>query len=168
MPANVGEMFYTGDVPWHGAGAQPAQSGNALAPAVDNGHARTKVRHIAVNRQSRSQFADVAHRALAGRHEQPARTVQVIPLRLVLAVGIEHLHAMAASKKEPGEHLPAGLSWREEHPTIRQQQVSYNSQRGAGDNGSQPGASGCRQQLASSSVPSEMAFSEERSPRIRH
>src|SRR5262249_21278399 len=55
---------------------------------------RAKVRHIAAHRLHGAEFADVADRALAGWHEQAARTVQVVPLGLVLAVAVEHLHAM--------------------------------------------------------------------------
>jgi len=49
---------------------------------------------MAVDRLHRTELADVADRAFARRHEQAARAVQVVPLRLVLAVAVEHLHAM--------------------------------------------------------------------------
>src|SRR5262252_7044831 len=79
---------------WTKARAKPAESRNALPRVVDNGDPRAKVRHIAAHRLHGAEFADVADRALAGWHEQAARTVQVVPLRLVLAVAVEHLHAM--------------------------------------------------------------------------
>src|SRR5262245_60285531 len=63
-------------------------------PVLSTMVTRAKVRHIAAHRLHGAEFADVADRALAGWHEQAARTVQVVPLRLVLAVAIEHLHAM--------------------------------------------------------------------------
>src|SRR5262249_1467616 len=76
------------------AGTKPAQSGNTLAAIIDDGHPRAEIGHIAVDRLHRAEFADVANGALAGRHEQAARPMQVVPLGLVFAVAIEHLHAM--------------------------------------------------------------------------
>src|ERR1700758_2442162 len=61
---------------WTKAWANPAESGNALSRVVDNGDARAKVRHIAAHRLHGAEFADVADRALAGGHEQAARTGQ--------------------------------------------------------------------------------------------
>src|SRR5499427_1422425 len=83
---------------WTKARAKPAQSGNALPCVVDNGAPRAEVRHIAAHRLHGAEFADVADRALAGWHEQAARTVQVVPLRLVLTFAVEHLHAMARGR----------------------------------------------------------------------
>ena len=79
---------------WTKAWAKPTQPGNALPCVVDDGDPRAKVRHIAANRLHGAEFTDVAHGALARRHKQAARAVQVVPLRLVLAVAVEHLHAM--------------------------------------------------------------------------
>jgi hypothetical protein len=79
---------------WTEAGPKPAQSGDSLARVVDDGHSRAEVRNVAADRLRRTEFADVAHRAFARRHEEAAWAVQVVPLRLVLAVAIEHLHAM--------------------------------------------------------------------------
>src|SRR5262249_47537268 len=79
---------------WTKARTEAAQSRNAFAAIVDDGYPRAEVRQVAVDCLSRSKFADVADRALARRHEQAARAMQVIPLRLVFAVAVEHLHAM--------------------------------------------------------------------------
>src|ERR1051326_1341017 len=79
---------------WTETRAEPAEPGNALAGMVDDRHPRPKVRHVAADRLHGTEFADVANRAFAGRHEQAARAMQVVPLGLVLAVAVEHLHAM--------------------------------------------------------------------------
>src|SRR5262245_10733225 len=76
------------------ARAEPAQAGDALARVVDDGDPRADIRHSAVDRVPGAELADVADGALAGWHEQAARAVQVVPLRLVLAVAVEHLHPM--------------------------------------------------------------------------
>ena len=79
---------------WTKAWAQSTESGKALARVIDDRDARAKIRHVAANRLHGAELTDVAHGALARRHEQAARAVQVVPLRLVLAVAVEHLHAM--------------------------------------------------------------------------
>src|SRR5262249_54825711 len=66
-------------------GTKPAQSGNTPAGVIDDGHPRAEIGHIAVDGLHRAKFADVTDGALAGRHEQAARTMQVVPLRLVFA-----------------------------------------------------------------------------------
>src|SRR5215510_2921119 len=76
------------------AWANPTQAGNALARVVDDSNPWAEVRDVAVDRLHRTEFADVADWAFARRHEQAAGAVQIVPLRLVLAVAVEHLHAM--------------------------------------------------------------------------
>src|SRR5262249_18759674 len=68
------------------ARAKPAQAGNALAGVVDDGNPWAEVWDVAADRLHRAEFANVADWALAGRHEQAARAVQIVPLRLVFAV----------------------------------------------------------------------------------
>jgi len=79
---------------WTKTRTKAPESRNAFAGIVDDGHPRAEIRYVAVDGLRRSQFADVADRTLAGRHEQAARAMQVVPLRLLLAVAVEHLHAM--------------------------------------------------------------------------
>ena len=64
---------------WTKTGAEAAQPRNAFSRIVDDGHAGTEIGHVAVDRLRRAEFADVADRALAGRHEQAAGAVQVVP-----------------------------------------------------------------------------------------
>ena len=72
-----------------------AEAREKLALVVDDAHARPEVRRGAVHAHDGAALADVADRALARRHVEAARAVQVVPLRLVAAVAVEHLHAMA-------------------------------------------------------------------------
>src|SRR5215471_16616160 len=76
------------------AWAKPTQAGNALARIVDDRNPWAEVWDVAADRLHRAEFADVADWAFARRHEQAARAVQIVPLCLVLAVAVEHLHAM--------------------------------------------------------------------------
>src|SRR5215468_5413116 len=79
---------------WTKTRTEAAQPTNTVPSIVDDGHSRTEVGHVAVDCLGRSKFADVADRALARRHEQAAGAVEVVPLRLVLAVAVEYLDAM--------------------------------------------------------------------------
>src|SRR4029079_5448588 len=62
------------------AGTKAAQPSDTLAGVVDDCHAGTELREVAPDRLGGAKLADVAHRALARRHEQAARPVQVVPL----------------------------------------------------------------------------------------
>src|SRR4029077_18054638 len=65
------------------AGTKPAEPSDTLAGVDDDRHARTEVRNVAADWFGGAKLADVAHGAFAWRHEQAARPVQVVPLRLV-------------------------------------------------------------------------------------
>src|SRR5829696_8475268 len=73
-----------------------AQAGDQAALLVDDGEAGTDVGVLAVDRHSRSQLTDDELRVLApaGAAEERTGPVHVVPLLLVLAVAVDHLHAM--------------------------------------------------------------------------
>ena len=71
--------------------AEPRQH---LALVVQHRDARPEIGRAAIEPVIGPDLADVADRAFARRHVEPARPVQVVPLRLELAVAVEHLHAM--------------------------------------------------------------------------
>src|SRR6185436_16006835 len=57
-------------------------------------HPWTEVGHTACQGSGglRTEFADDAERTCAARHEKTARPRKVVPLAMVLAVAVEHLH----------------------------------------------------------------------------
>src|SRR5215470_8084863 len=71
-----------------------AESSDALALRIDDGQARSEIRDLEIDRHARPQFPDDEVRLAPAATTQSARTVQVLPLRLVFAVTVEHLHAM--------------------------------------------------------------------------
>jgi len=71
-----------------------AEPGNAAAPGVDDGQARTQIRRIEVDRHAGAEFADDEIRMLAAAAMQRAGPMQIVPLRLILAIAVEHLHAV--------------------------------------------------------------------------
>src|ERR1700730_8974868 len=71
--------------------AKPAQE---LALVVDDADAWPEVRALQVDGHRRTKLPDVADRVTGIVHVKPARAMQVIPLRLILAVAVEHLDAV--------------------------------------------------------------------------
>ena len=72
----------------------PAEPRDALSPRVDDGQARAQIRHLAIDRHARTEFANDKIRLLAAAAIQRAGPVQIIPLRLVFAIAVEHLDAV--------------------------------------------------------------------------
>src|SRR5437016_1957597 len=71
------------------------RSTDAAAPGVHGGQPRAEIGHLAVDGHGRTELADHEGRALAAAATtQRAGPMQVIPLRLVFAVAVEHLHAV--------------------------------------------------------------------------
>src|SRR5262245_1960790 len=73
------------------AGLEPgailaAEAGDQLALGVDDGEARAQVGRPKVDAHARPQLADHESRHLAAAAVEPARAVQVVPLRLILAI----------------------------------------------------------------------------------
>src|SRR6266481_7038480 len=71
-----------------------AEPRDALSPGVDNGQAGAQIWRLQVDRHARTQLADDEIRLPAAAAMQRAGPVQIIPLRLVFAVAVEHLHAV--------------------------------------------------------------------------
>src|SRR6266567_5971239 len=61
---------------------------------VDNTDTRTEIGDVTADGGGWADFADVADRLVTVWHVEAARAVQVLPLRLVLAVAVEHLDAV--------------------------------------------------------------------------
>src|SRR5215469_6676716 len=79
-------------------GSQPsmciAKAAQQSALMVDDADARPEIGAVAVDRHRRPEFADVADRVPEIIHVEAARPVQVVPLRLVFSVAVEHLDAV--------------------------------------------------------------------------
>src|SRR5581483_9569688 len=72
-----------------------AEPRDALAFGVDEGEPRAEIGHLEIDGHAGAELADDEGRLLsAPATTQRARPVQIVPLRLVLAVAVEHLHAM--------------------------------------------------------------------------
>src|ERR1700732_1473890 len=69
-----------------------AKTTNQLALVVDDANPRPKVGDVAAYGSGRPDFADVENRLMAIGHAKATRAVQVLPLRLELAVAVEDLH----------------------------------------------------------------------------
>jgi hypothetical protein len=61
---------------------------------IHDADAWAEIGDLAVDWHGRSELADIEQRLPTLRGTQSARPVHVVPLRLVLAVGVEHLDAM--------------------------------------------------------------------------
>src|SRR3954468_19286287 len=71
-----------------------AKARQQLAPVVDDADPRAEIRAVQVYCHGGTQLADIADRLMSVRHEEPARPMQIVPLRLVLAVAVENLDAV--------------------------------------------------------------------------
>src|SRR5207248_7209790 len=71
--------------------AEPAQQ---FALVVDDADPGPQVRALQIDRHRRPQLADIADRMPGIIHVKAARAVQIVPLSLVFAVAVEHLHAV--------------------------------------------------------------------------
>src|SRR5881227_3257167 len=100
-----------------GAKNLPASSPGPFSPPsramrfpfrVDDGQARTQIRHLAIDRHARTEFANDKIRLLAAAAIQRAGPVQIIPLRLVFAVAVEHLDAVVLAVGDIDEAVGIG------------------------------------------------------------
>ena len=99
---------------------------------MGDGDPWAEVRHVAANRLHRSEFADVADWAFARRHEQATRVMKIVPLGLVLAIAVEHLHAMvlAVGHIDPAIGIAGDvvrdieLAWIGARPAPREQELT--------------------------------------------
>src|SRR5207249_2311290 len=76
------------------AGMRVAKPAQELALVVDDTDARPQVRALQVDPHRGPELADIADRMTSIVHVEAARAVQIVPLRLVLAVAVEDLHAV--------------------------------------------------------------------------
>src|SRR5216684_5124903 len=58
---------------------------------IDNTDTRTEIGNVTADGSGWADFADIADRLVTIWHVEAARAVQVLPLRLVSAVAVEHL-----------------------------------------------------------------------------
>src|SRR4051794_27942765 len=72
-------------------GMLPADARQKLALVVDDRQTRAEVRVVPIGPRCRPKFTDIADRTAAIRHEHAARPVQIVELRLIATVAIEHL-----------------------------------------------------------------------------
>ena len=77
-----------------GSGRCLTKPADQLALIIDNADARAEVGDITADRGRRADLADIKDRFVAVRQAQPARTVQVLPLCLELALAVEDLDAV--------------------------------------------------------------------------
>src|SRR6185437_10159506 len=89
-----------------GAVLPPAKPGQDVPLGIENADAGPEVGILPVDRQVWPDLPHIAQRACPERHAQPARTMHIGPLRLELAVAVEHLDAVA-------------LAVRDVHPAVR-------------------------------------------------
>src|SRR3979409_814946 len=86
-----------------------AEPRDALAPGIDDAQPRTEIWHLAIDRHAGAEFADDEMRRLAAAAMQRAGTVKVVPLRLVFAVAVEHLHPMVFAVRDIDPAF--GIGW---------------------------------------------------------
>src|SRR6202163_2516402 len=82
---------FAGRKAWTFLAAEPC---NALSLGVDDGQAGAQIWRLQVDRHARTKLADNEIRLPAAAAVQRAGPVQIVPLRLVFAVAVEHLHAV--------------------------------------------------------------------------
>src|ERR1700751_6154983 len=76
------------------SGRRLAETTNQLPLVVDDTDARAQIGDVPAERGRRTDLADIKDRLVPVWHAQPARTMQILPLRLELAVAVEHLNAV--------------------------------------------------------------------------
>jgi len=95
VPARVDrETVWRQELAEFGSGWCIAKAADELALMIDNAYARTEIGNVTADGSGRADFADVADRLVTVWHVEAARAVQVLPLRFVLAVAVEHLDPM--------------------------------------------------------------------------
>src|SRR6478672_488846 len=83
-----------------------AEARNRLALMRPDTDAWPDAWRLRVHRHARPAFADIGDRIAPARHAEPARAMHIVPLRVELALAVEHLHAVV-------------LAIRHVHPAVR-------------------------------------------------
>src|ERR1700674_980838 len=76
------------------AGMGVAEPREELPLVVDDADARPQIRALEVDCHGRPELADIADRVTGIVHVEAARPVQIVPLRLILAVAVEYLNTV--------------------------------------------------------------------------
>src|SRR5215467_10428673 len=77
-----------------GAGRCLAKAPDQLALVVDDADPRAEIRDVVADRGGGADLTDIKNRLVPVGHAQPARAMEILPLRLVFAVTVEHLDAV--------------------------------------------------------------------------
>src|SRR5260370_24514109 len=85
-----------------------AKPRDPLALGVNDGQARTQIRYLAIDRHARAELANDKIRLLAAAAMQRTGAMQIIPLRLVSAVAVEHLHAVVLTVRDIDKTIGVG------------------------------------------------------------
>src|SRR5258708_20521372 len=85
-----------------------AKPRDPLALGVNDGQARTQIRYLAIDRHARAELANDKIRLLAAAAMQRTGAMQIIPLRLVSAVAVEHLHAVVLTVRDIDKTIVVG------------------------------------------------------------
>src|SRR5260221_1049187 len=85
-----------------------AKPRDPLALGVNDGQARTQIRNLAIDRHARAELANDKIRLLAAAAVQRTGAMQIIPLRLVSAVAVEHLHAVVLTVRDIDKTVGVG------------------------------------------------------------
>src|SRR5713226_8880298 len=80
-----------GELPGKDPDMRLADPGHHLAFQRVDADPRPDIRPVLVDLAARAAFADVAERVMPVAKAHPIRPVQIVPLRLPLAVAVEHL-----------------------------------------------------------------------------
>src|ERR1700712_4837391 len=74
--------------------AQAPKPSKTFTSMIDDRYSRPEIWRVTINSLHRPQFPNITHRTLPAWHENTARTMQIVPLRLVLPITIEYLDPM--------------------------------------------------------------------------
>src|SRR4051812_27998079 len=77
-----------------------AKARQQLALVIDDADPRAEIGAVQVYCHRGTQLADVTNGLTGMRHEEPARPVQIVPLGLVFAVTVEHLHSVVLAVRD--------------------------------------------------------------------
>ena len=83
-----------------------AEACQQLALGIDDRQPRSKIGRLQVDGHARTQFADHEGRRFAAATVKATGPMQIVPLRFIFAVAVEHLHAMVLPV---GDVDPAGI-----------------------------------------------------------
>src|SRR4029077_3999062 len=87
-----------------------AKPRDTVAFGVDDGQARAQIQPLAVDGHAGAKFADDKIRLPAAAAVQRAGPVQIVPLRLVFAVAVEHLDAVILAVRDIDKTVGVGCN----------------------------------------------------------